>query len=61
VFSFFVYRERWCRKAGLREGTNRDGDEFLSTVDCVVNGCAAGRTEVKRNSVACITYAYILF
>src|SRR6266853_331344 len=60
VFAFFVDRERWCGKAGLREGTNRDGDIFLSIFDRVVNRCAAGRTEVERNPAARVANAYIL-
>ena len=60
VFAFFVDRERWRGKAGLPEGTNRDGDIFLSTLDRVMNRCAAGRTEVERNLAARVAYTYVL-
>ena len=60
MFAFFVDRKGRRGKAGLCEGTDWDGNLFFSTLNCVVNRCAAIRTEVEGNLVARIAYAYVL-
>ena len=60
VFAFFINREYRWRKAELCEGTDRDGDVFLSILACPVNRCTAVRTEVESSPVARIAYAYVL-
>jgi hypothetical protein len=49
VFALLADRERRSGKVGVREGAHRHGNILLSTRDCVVNRCAAIRTEVERN------------
>jgi hypothetical protein len=60
VFAFLVDRERRCGKIGVRERADRDGNMVLWTLDCVVNRCAAIRTEIERNPGPRIADAYIL-
>ncbi len=60
MFSVFVDRKCWARKAGFSEGSDWNCKAVFNTFKCVVNRCPAVRAEVKRSPSAVVTNSNVL-
>ena len=60
MFSVFVDRKCWARKAGFSEGSDWNCKAVFNTFKCVVNRCPAVRAEVKRSPAAVVTNSNVL-
>ena len=58
MHTLLIDRANWCWEVGLSERTYWDCDNVLAAFNSIVNGRAASRAEVKRNSCAGISDAH---